>query len=448
MMVSNKENLKSISNLKIDTEGHEPEVLFPILDLLEQGFVEKMFAECFGLEHDAEFFTKEVGPRMRLLSPNELTDCNGKIVNLKYERYSRAGSIWKGLQTVYKFTQPRRRLTWWNEPTFSTTESTLRYYHHSSAPWTTTDLIKWTEEMRQLQTAREARVAHIKVIELQRTVLITHHDPYQDIHVSGAVSRGQLFEQPSVVALSNHFEMILNQFNVQKSAKDVAFIDIGANIGMYTVALGARFLDLFPSVSIFAFEPSSENLALLSSSLRQNRLSNVYLYPYGLAESGNLGDTVSFVVDAVNKGHNHVAGDHSWSEVDSHIVDIETVPLDAFSNILKERHPDLYRSWSNVLWLKMDTEGLEPFIILGGRQSLFSNSKMDPCFVKLEFMKHKKEIVDLLMDAGYQMVSQFNWASVAQPHRFTRTQAANRPDLDAIFAKRDVERCVRNKMQV
>jgi len=277
-----------------------------------------------------------------------------------------------------------------------------------------------------------------------------------DIHVSGAVSRGALFEQNAVVALSNHIELILNTLKEQRQPMDVAnsiphrfgFIDIGANIGMYTVGLGARFLDLFPSVAIFAFEPSDDNLALLSSSLRQNKLSNVYLYPYGLAESGNLGDTVSFVVDAKNKGHNHVAGDHSWSEVDSHIVQIETVPLDAFSQILKERHPDLHQSWSNALWLKMDTEGLEPFIIRGGRQSLFSNSAMDPCFVKLEFMKHKQEIVGLLMDAGYQMVSTFNWATIAQPHRYTRTQAMSRPETDVIFAKRNVEECVRNKMQI
>merc|ERR1719295_2066882 len=89
-MFSNVENRKVISNLKIDVEGHEPEVLYPILDLFEQGVIDKMFAECFGIElpQNADFFENEIGPRMKLLNPAGLEKCRSNIVNLKYERVS------------------------------------------------------------------------------------------------------------------------------------------------------------------------------------------------------------------------------------------------------------------------------------------------------------------------------------------------------------------------
>ncbi len=106
----------------------------------------------------------------------------------------------------------------------------------------------------------------------------------------------------------------------------------------------------------------------------------------------------------------------------------------------------MYKSWSNALWLKMDTEGLEPFIIRGGGQSIFSNSDMSPCFIKLEFMKHKEEIVDLLMRAGFDMV-RMDWRSIGQKQRLTRDQAIRSGDWDAIFAKRDAEQCVRRKLE-
>merc|ERR1719300_2137650 len=149
----------------------------------------------------------------------------------------------------------------------------------------------------------------------------------------------------------------------------------------------------------------------------------------------------------MNKGHNHVQGDQSWSENDGKTVQIETVPLDVFTNVLKTEHPELHRSWKNAVWLKMDTEGLEPWIIRGGQHSVFSNSETDPCFIKLEFAKHKKEIVSLLMDAGYDMVH-FNWNSIQQNNRYSRKQAIEEPSWDAIFAKRDASQCVKNKLNL
>ena len=449
-VITNKENnLKQISNFKIDVEGHEPEVLYPILDLLQRGLIEKMFAECFGHPHDASFFENEIGTRMKLLNPSGLARCKSGIVNLKYERYPQAVSTWAGIRDFVDFNQRsnRRRLLWWESLASSPTTSEIKRFHFSTTQ--TVDGIKWSQKMRNLQVTRERRTAHVHVNPWQQTVLFAHHDPRVDLHVSGALSRGSMFEENAVVAVAKHLDLIFNALQVPKdniAPHRLGFIDIGANLGVYSVGLGARFLRRFPSLDIFAFEPSDDNLALLTSSIRQNKLSNIHLFPYGLTESGNLGDTVSFVIDAKNKGHNHVEGDHSWSEVDGQTVKIETVPLDVFNKILENRHPEMYQSWSNAVWLKMDTEGLEPYIIRGGQKSLFSNSEMDPCFIKLEFAKHKEEIYTLLVDAGYEMVH-FDWNSIAQHRVYSRQEAINKPDWDATFAKKDAGKCVRRKLE-
>ena len=361
-----------------------------------------------------------------------------------------------------------------------TAESELRYYHYTSND--SENKLGLSEETKRFQIERETKSAKIHISQLERDVLLAHYEPKVDIHVSAPVSRGKLWEGGPVIAMSKHIELILSEFNVtdgdkamgwkaNASQSRLAFIDIGANIGglfllhliaaqdhrtqihlflmdiadtVYTVPLGARFLNHLP-INIFAFEPSAETMALLSSSLRQNNLSNVYLYPYGLVDSGDIGDTASFVVDEVNKGHNHLKGDQSWSERDGEIVDIETVPLDLFTQILKDRYPAMYSSWTNALWLKMDTEGLEATIIRGGQQSLFSNSEMDPCFIKLEYAKHKEEVYTLLTEAGYEMVH-FDWNSIAQSNRIPRAQAIRKPDWDATFAKKDSLECVRRKV--
>jgi hypothetical protein len=192
-----------------------------------------------------------------------------------------------------------------------TAESELKYYHYSSDG--SGDELSLSKKALQFQQERESKSSKVHIREFGKDVWFAHHDPKGDTGVSGTVARGTLFEHKAVVAVAKHIEMILKEFNVEtegETQSHFSFIDIGANIGVYTVGLGSRFLNAMP-IDIFAFKPSTETMALLSSSLRQNRLSNVYLYPYGLVDSGDVGDTASFVVDQTNKGHNHLKGDQS-----------------------------------------------------------------------------------------------------------------------------------------
>ena len=214
---------------------------------------------------------------------------------------------------------------------------------------------------------------------------------------------------------------------------------------VYTVGFGSIFMNRTP-INIFGFEPTPTTVALTISSLRQNHLSNAYLFPYALTDSAKLGDTVTFVTNRLNKGHNHLDGDQSWAgwHDDAVTIQVDAVTLDLITEILRDSFPAMYDSWSNALWLKMDTEGLEPTITRGGRQSLFSNSEIDPCFIKTEFKEHKEDSVNLLMASGYDMVD-FEWNSISQNKRYSKEDAIQ-TDGDVFFAKKDALECVRRKV--
>jgi len=333
-----------------------------------------------------------------------------------------------------------------------TADSELKYYRYSSHGGE--DGLTFENKSKQFQEQREALSTKIYITDYHKNLLVTHYDPKVDKYVSGRVAQGHLWEEKGVVEVARHMEVVLRHFDVDIGAAvwgqadaplgRLGFIDIGANIGSYAVGLGGLFLNRAP-FTFFAFEPAPDTVPLLSSSLRLNHLSNVYLYPYGLTDHGDIGDTASFVEDSLNKGHDHMAGDQSWSEHDGQTMEIETVPLDLFTHIWKDRYPAMYNGWSNALWLKMDTEGMELSIIRGGLESLFSNSSLDPCFLKVEYRLHQEEMYSLLTSKGYEMVL-FDFNSVHQGHPMSREQALKWKKGDAFFAKRDAEECARGKV--
>lgn len=128
--------------------------------------------------------------------------------------------------------------------------------------------------------------------------------------------------------------------------KDDYFIDIGANIGYYSI-LAARVVG--SRGSVVAFEPEPSNFALLSASRIVNALSNLRVV--NAAVSDRQGKQELFV-SATNRGDNRLGfGDGTGSG-----VSVETVTLDASF---------LPKDASQRLIVKIDTQGWEAAIILG-----------------------------------------------------------------------------------
>jgi FkbM family methyltransferase len=129
------------------------------------------------------------------------------------------------------------------------------------------------------------------------------------------------------------------------------FVDVGANIGYYTV-LAARLVGT--SGKVYAFEPDPANSAYLERNLLINNLENVILIKKAVsAYSG----TVRFVNDG-STGH-IVNGEKPAAS-----VEVKAVSLDDYFSGLK---------WPGIDFIKMDIEGGEKMALAGMSQVKMKN---------------------------------------------------------------------------
>ncbi|MGN6312911.1 MAG: FkbM family methyltransferase [Rhodanobacteraceae bacterium] len=158
------------------------------------------------------------------------------------------------------------------------------------------------------------------------------------------------------------------------------FLDIGANVGVYTVAVGSLF------AKVLAFEPHPVISRVLALNVDINNLHNVKQLNYGLSDndgaaelwegdSGNFGG--SSIERGIGRGKQH------------------TIALRHGSTAIREA-TDL-----PVSLVKMDVEGHEPKVIAGlegllvKQQPVIAFEANDPT--------HNGDLLTLLRGAGYSM---------------------------------------------
>ena len=126
----------------------------------------------------------------------------------------------------------------------------------------------------------------------------------------------------------------------------MTFIDVGANIGFFTV-LASRLVG--PEGRVIAFEPNSENCRLILLSLNSNGINNVKLYPLGLSD-----DEVS------------PTSPPTWAPT----ADLSRRQRDTVERGCPHSDHRLEICWPirPVNFLKIDTEGAEGLIVAGARK--------------------------------------------------------------------------------
>lgn len=129
------------------------------------------------------------------------------------------------------------------------------------------------------------------------------------------------------------------------------FVDVGANVGLFTVAAGRKVGD---AGCIFAFEPAPETMAALTDTLRLNGLSSIVTLHQSAA--GRENGTAQLHVGRIC-GHSSLLPLEEKRET----IDISIVALD---DILGDRKVDL---------IKIDIEGWELEALEGLRKTLANN---------------------------------------------------------------------------
>jgi FkbM family methyltransferase len=126
-------------------------------------------------------------------------------------------------------------------------------------------------------------------------------------------------------------------------------VDAGAHVGFYALWQG---LSVGPTGRIYAFEPNPAVYPLLVKNVRRNGLDWVECIPQALsAEEGMV------VMQTPPRGTSSARILHSASEETEPTVQVQSTTLDAFVDEHNVDHIDI---------LKMDTEGAEVNIVLGG----------------------------------------------------------------------------------
>jgi FkbM family methyltransferase len=172
-----------------------------------------------------------------------------------------------------------------------------------------------------------------------------------------------------------------------------AFVDIGANIGLFTLIAAHRVGN---AGYVYAFEPCSRTYQRLLANVTLNGLANVSCYQLALSDDATqLNMNVSLDgFDAWNSLAQPIAG-HSFA--------VETVNCTTWDSFARE-----HNLFGRVTMMKIDVEGWETRVLLGASETL---SRMDAPVLQVEFTEEASraagsscaELYHLLEDRGYQM---------------------------------------------
>ena len=160
--------------------------------------------------------------------------------------------------------------------------------------------------------------------------------------------------------------------------KSDTLIDIGANIGFYSILLSKYFK------IIKAYEPNLRNFQVLNKNIEKNKLQKkIQTFNYGLGDKKQILKGTS-----MKKGELFQTSGFSLSEKNEEGEDV-------FVNI----GDDVLDFKDKILTIKIDVEGYELFVLQGIKKTLKNNN----CIVQIEIWnKNNEEIYAFLNNLDYK----------------------------------------------
>jgi FkbM family methyltransferase len=191
------------------------------------------------------------------------------------------------------------------------------------------------------------------------------------------------------------FERAELEFILQMLQPGMTFFDVGANIGLFSLATGRKFT--CKECTIFAFEPCPSTFSILEKNLLENRLTEIRSVRVALSDQ--TGEATLYVNAALKDALNSL---ENPSHTDAEVVGrerVQTITLDDF--VERERIP-------RVDVMKVDVEGAELLVFRGGRKLL---ARPDAPLILYEgygwctagFHYHPVELMWQLEEFGYEL---------------------------------------------
>lgn len=203
----------------------------------------------------------------------------------------------------------------------------------------------------------------------------------------------EIYEKESL----NYFYNLVNKNN------KVNIVDIGANVGLYS--LYAKHL---PNSQFYSFEPFKFTYDLLNDNIKLNDIKNVKTYNIGLADKkGKNILNVCLSQDGLN-----TMGTNPLRFNDIKPIEVE---IDTLDNIF-------YNNNIKIDFIKIDTEGYEYYILKGGEQTIktykpiiqleFNETNMRQCNI------NPKELYNYIRELDYKIHNLTNEELIIVPNDY------------------------------
>merc|ERR1719362_1842768 len=222
------------------------------------------------------------------------------------------------------------------------------------------------------------------------TINIMTFPSHEDNYVSGGVNNGGGWETHAVTQAFNMWQTL--------GRSRGNFLDVGANIGTWTLPLAAAMAGAGKKViSVEALPPIADHLR---AGVMANAAQNVILFPYAVGQP-SVDNDVDMAYHWSNKGGSQVVGNSPWSQ-GTHVQTF-TVGLTTMDSIL-----DATPAMTNVFYAKFDIEGNEGRMLEGAVRFF---TQHPPCIIWMEMYDSvlrrtghsKAEIEAKLSSFGYDI---------------------------------------------
>jgi FkbM family methyltransferase len=186
--------------------------------------------------------------------------------------------------------------------------------------------------------------------------------------------------------LTGNYEYAETRFVLDHLSAGDHFIDIGANVGWFTL-LAARKVGATGKVT--SFEPRTTIFKMLQRSVLENGLSNVVTL-----HNCALGDTkrtmwLTWATDTLNGGEAHLSDRPSQNAACSEATSVQTL--------------DDMALWPKVAVVKIDAEGAEPIIVRGAQRFLQRDRPIVVCEVNQMQLGAFGASIHELLDAFHRL---------------------------------------------
>ena len=201
------------------------------------------------------------------------------------------------------------------------------------------------------------RKGKVRLIRLLSPLAANGHEPLKTNYDNGIVITVDLTEIiQSWIYYFSYYEKELTAFMHQHLRLGMDFVDVGANIGYYTLMAARR---LGPDDRVHAFEPDTRNFKRLQEHIALNRFTNISAVQAAVAETTG---TVAFYMSPQSWNWGRGSLRPAQADVQSYVC--QSIRLDDY--FIGCGHGRMQR----VGMIKMDIEGAELLALQGATELL------------------------------------------------------------------------------